>query len=69
MSKKISDSEYKSYFMDRKKRKRRFLGNISLRAKLIAAGVFLILMIVFLAYTISGLPSLEQLENPKPELA
>lgn len=69
MSKKISDSEYKSYFMDRKKRKRRFLGNISLKAKLIAAGVFLILMIVFLAYTVSGLPSLEQLENPKPELA
>ncbi|MGE5861406.1 MAG: transglycosylase domain-containing protein, partial [Ignavibacteria bacterium] len=55
--------------MDRKKRKRRFLGNISLRTKLIAAGVFLILMIAFLAYTISGLPSLEQLENPKPELA
>jgi penicillin-binding protein 1A len=69
MSKKISDSEYKSYFMDRKKRKRKFMGNISLRIKLIAAGIFLILLTAFFAYIISGLPSLEQLENPKPELA
>jgi len=69
MSKKISDSEYKSYFMDKNKRKRKIFGNIPLKAKLIVLGVFLILLIAFMAYIISGLPSLEQLENPKPELA
>ncbi|MCK9409228.1 MAG: PBP1A family penicillin-binding protein [Bacteroidetes bacterium] len=34
-----------------------------------AAGVFVLLMAVYYQYIISGLPSLEELENPKPELA
>ncbi|NUN69104.1 MAG: PBP1A family penicillin-binding protein [Bacteroidetes bacterium] len=32
-------------------------------------GVLLLLMVVYYQYIISGLPSLEELENPKPELA
>ena len=34
-----------------------------------AAGVLLLLLIVYYNYIVSGLPSLEELENPKPELA
>ncbi len=34
-----------------------------------AAGVFTLLMVLYYNYIVSGLPSLEDLENPKPELA
>ncbi len=34
-----------------------------------AAGVLAVLLIIFMVYIFSGLPSLEELENPRPQLA
>ncbi len=68
--KKISDSDMKKYFSDpryRNKRKKR--SPDAQRNKLIAAGIILVLFLSFAVFIISGLPSLEELENPKPVLA
>jgi penicillin-binding protein 1A len=68
--KKYSDSDMKRYFSDpkyrnKKKKKSRTTG----RERLIFAGILLAFIIAFGIYIFSGLPSLEELENPKPVLA
>jgi penicillin-binding protein 1A len=71
MVKKIDDSELKKYFFDSKHR------NKTLKKKkvkkrinwLIILGIVTALFIFFGVYIVSGLPSIEELENPKPQLA
>ncbi|MFA6469782.1 MAG: PBP1A family penicillin-binding protein [Bacteroidota bacterium] len=65
MKKYFNDPQYRSELLKRsrgffKKYRYYFLG---------VAGVCLLLLVVYYNYIISGLPSLEELENPKPELA
>ena len=68
---KLNDSEMKKYFFDSKHR------NKSLKRKtikkkinwLIVIGVISTLFITFGIYIFSGLPSIEELENPRPQLA
>lgn len=65
MKKYFNDPNYRAELLNKSKgffRKFRyyFLG---------AGVVFLLLMVVYYNYIVSGLPSLEDLENPKPELA
>jgi penicillin-binding protein 1A len=71
MSKKnMSDSEYEEYFKNPNKRKKipgpSFNFNVN---KKWVWGSLLIAFIALFIYIISGLPSLEELENPKPQLA
>ena len=68
--KKISDSDMKKYFSDPKYRnKKRKKNPNAQRNKLIAGGIILVLFLSFAVFIFSGLPSLEELENPKPVLA
>ena len=69
-----SSDEMKKYFNDRHFREellRRGMGFFH-RFRFYFLGaflLFLVLLVVYFNYVISGLPSLEDLENPKPELA
>jgi penicillin-binding protein 1A len=68
---KNSDNDLNKYFSDssyrnKKKKKGFFKGH---RIGLILLAVFVIALIGFSIYVVSGLPSLEELENPKPQLA
>ena len=65
--KKLSNSEFNKYFSSASQRKRKNVGNN--KVKRIIYGTITLLFIVFVIYIISGLPSLEELENPKPQLA
>ncbi len=47
---------------------KKFLKN-NRKKTLIGGGVVLLLIIIYTIFLVSGLPSLEQLENPRPELA
>ena len=68
--KKLSDSELNSYFSDKSKRqKKKYLSKNNRKFRWIVSGIILFCVLVFSIYIISGLPSLEQLENPKPQLA
>jgi penicillin-binding protein 1A len=68
--KKLSDSELNSYFNDLNKRKRKSLfKKENKKFWWITSAVLLFCLLVFSIYIVSGLPSLEQLENPKPQLA
>ena len=64
-----NDKDLKEYFKNPKKRNGRILSKLSWKHKLIILGVLFIAAAAFIYYVISGLPSLEQLENPKPQLA
>ncbi len=67
-----SDLDYKKYFNDhahRNKKKSSGFQKYNNKVIIIIAFVTLALLTVFGIYVISGLPSLEQLENPKPQLA
>ena len=64
-----NDEDLKEYFKNPKKRNGRILSKLSWKHKLIILGVLFIAAAAFIYYVISGLPSLEQLENPKPQLA
>ncbi len=68
MAKKRED-DLTEYFRNPKKRNRYSLSKLSWKHKSIILGVLFVLAAVFIYYIISGLPSLEQLENPKPQLA
>ena len=68
--KKLSDSELNSYFSDRSKRsKKKYFNKKNKKFWWIVSGAALFCVLLFSIYIISGLPSLEQLENPKPQLA
>jgi penicillin-binding protein 1A len=57
----FSDPFYRSKKMKKKKRKTKF--------RLAAGAAVIVLLGIFIAFIYSGLPSLEELENPKPQLA
>ncbi len=71
MAKKLKDIDFKKYFFDSKHR------NKTLRRKsakrkinwLVILGILIALIVLFWLYIVSGLPSIEELENPKPQLA
>ncbi len=70
MAKKNSSNiDYKKYFEERgKKPAKKSKGNKKQRW-LIFSGILFVCIIAFVIYIYNGLPSLEQLENPKPQLA
>ena len=68
---KLNDSEMKKYFLDSKHRNKA-LKRKTIKNKinwLIVIGVISTLFITFGIYIFSGLPSIEELENPRPQLA
>ena len=69
--KKLGDDELKRYFFDSKHRNK-ILKKKNVKRKInwfIISGIVIALFVVFVIYIYSGLPSLEELENPKPQLA
>ncbi len=67
----ISDTEYQKYFNDSKHRnggRKKNTKNRKINWWIISS-IILSLFIAFAIYIYSGLPSLEELENPKPQLA
>ncbi len=70
---KKNNSDFDKYFNDsqhRNKRKKSKKKNSGTKKYwLIGGGAAFVLFIIFMIYIISGLPSLEELENPKPQLA
>ncbi|MFC2119727.1 penicillin-binding protein 1A [Bacteroidota bacterium] len=69
--KKLDPKEMKKYFFDSKHRNKRFKRKIIKKNInwLIIIGVFAALFITGTIYIFSGLPSIEELENPRPQLA
>ena len=59
----FNDPEHRNNKMKKKKRKNKS------KVWLISGAVIVIILGIFIAYVYSGLPSLEELENPKPQLA
>ncbi len=71
VNKKLNDKEMKKYFFDSKHRNKK-LKRKTIKKKinwLIVISVISVLFISFGTYIISGLPSIEELENPRPQLA
>ncbi|MEO8399510.1 MAG: transglycosylase domain-containing protein, partial [Ignavibacteriaceae bacterium] len=66
---KSSDFDFKKYFNERGKKVKKKSSGKKNKTLLIIAGIILTAFIIFAVYIYSGLPSLEQLENPKPQLA
>ena len=69
--KKLNHKEMKKYFFDSKHRNKT-LKRKTIKKKinwLIVIGVISVLFIIFGIYIFSGLPSIEELENPRPQLA
>ena len=67
-----SDLDFKKYFNDhahRNKKKTSGLHKLNKKVTVVIIFIILVLISVFGIYVTSGLPSLEQLENPKPQLA
>src|SRR3970282_2065428 len=64
---KRSNFDYNSYFSSVSKRTKKNVGDK--KKKRIIFGVITFVILVFIIYMIIGLPSLEELENPKPQLA
>ena len=64
---KRSNFDYNSYFSSVSKRTKKNVGDK--KKKRIIFGVITFVILVFIIYIIIGLPSLEELENPKPQLA
>jgi penicillin-binding protein 1A len=67
----LSDSEYKKYFFDpvHRNKKSKSKGRKKKFSWLLPMGIILVLFTFFFIYILSGLPSLEELENPRPQLA
>jgi penicillin-binding protein 1A len=67
---KDSNFNFDKYFSDvYNKNKKKFLSKDNRKKLFIAGGILLVIFITFIIYIVSGLPSLEQLENPRPQLA
>ena len=68
---KSDDDELKKYFFDSKHRNKILKRNKAKRKInwLLITGIVAVLFIIFGIYIYSGLPSIEELENPKPQLA
>ena len=64
---KLSNFDFNKYFSSASQRKRKNGDNKKMRRVILGTIAFLI--VVLIVYIISGLPSLEELENPKPQLA
>ena len=70
-----SSEEMERYFNDPEYRKKKSKSSSRrqmtkrVRRNLIIISVFLLLIATYTVYLFSGLPSLEKIENPKPELA
>jgi penicillin-binding protein 1A len=71
MAKKLNDSELKKYFFDSKHRNKKLRNKLTIRNInwAIVLGLLTTFFIIFGIYIFSGLPSIEDLENPKPQLA
>jgi penicillin-binding protein 1A len=68
--KNYSDDDMKKYFSDaRHRNSKRKKSLLTQKNKLIIASVLAAIVLAFAIYIFSGLPSLEELENPKPVLA
>lgn len=67
--KKYSDSDFKTYFSSFSNRKKSPRKKNAVKTRWIILSGFLIFFIALFIYIISGLPSLEDLENPRPVLA
>ncbi len=68
--KRNSDSDMKKYFSDHSYRnKKRSTKKKHTKRNLVISGILLVFVIGFGIYIFSGLPSLEELENPTPQLA
>jgi len=68
----MTETDYEKYFDDpsyRNKRMKKKKNTNKRKFWLIGGGTVFILLGVFIAIIYSGLPSLEELENPKPQLA
>src|SRR3990170_5083840 len=68
MAKRTYD-DLKDYFNNPSKRKKKKTSRFTRKTKFTIIGIFLLILVAFYFYIVSGLPSLEQLENPKPQLA
>ena len=65
-----SNFNFDKYFSDAyDKNKKKFSGKGNRKKIYTIGGIALVLFIAFIIYIVSGLPSLEQLENPRPQLA
>src|SRR3972149_11125353 len=64
---KLSNFDFNSYFKSISGRTKRNVGDK--KKKRIIFGAITFVILVFIIYIIIGLPSLEELENPKPQLA
>ena len=71
MAKNLDDSELKKYFFDSKHRNKKLRNKLTIRNInwAIILGLLTTFFIIFGIYIFSGLPSIEDLENPKPQLA
>jgi penicillin-binding protein 1A len=70
--KKLDPNELKKYFFDSKHRNKRLKRKKTIKNKinwLIVIGIIASLFIIGSIYIFSGLPSIEELENPRPQLA
>ena len=67
----MSDTDYEKYFNDSEYRNNKVKKKNKKKSKIwiISGAAVLIFLGIFLALIYSGLPSLEELENPKPQLA
>ena len=69
MAKTSGEFDYKKYFNDHSSRKVIKGSGNKKKRKIIILSSIAVLFILFMIYIISGLPSLEQLENPQQQLA
>jgi penicillin-binding protein 1A len=67
----MTDTDYDKYFNDSEHRNKKMKKKKNNKRKywLISGAIIFAILGIFIAYIYSGLPSLEELENPKPQLA